>query len=143
MIQHLRIARPVSDIARSSTMYCNGLGLQILSRFEDHDGFDGVMLGTPDAHYHFEFTRCRARVVTPTPTREDLVILYIPDQDDWTQACRRMIDAGFTRVMSANSYWEVRGAVFEDADGYRTVLERAAWSVHDSARQTVAAVRDR
>jgi hypothetical protein len=25
-------------------------------RFEDHAGFDGVMLGEPGAPYHFEFT---------------------------------------------------------------------------------------
>ena len=27
-------------------MYCRGLGLQEIGRFENHDGFDGVMLGT-------------------------------------------------------------------------------------------------
>ena len=129
MIQHLRIARPVSDIARSTTMYCVGLGLQVLSRFENHDGFDGVTLGRSDAQYHFEFTRCRLHVVAPTPSREDLIVLYVPDQDDWTQACRNMVVAGFSRVTSPNPYWEVRGRAFEDADGYRTVLERAAWRV--------------
>jgi hypothetical protein len=45
MTLQLRIARPVSDLARSSDMYCRGLGLRIIASFVNHDGFDGVMLG--------------------------------------------------------------------------------------------------
>jgi hypothetical protein len=129
MIQHLRIARPVSDLSRSATMYCAGLGFRVLSSFENHDGFDGVMLGGLGAHYHFEFTRHRTHVVKPTPTTEDLFVLYIPEQDDWNQACCNMIEAGFMHVTSSNPYWESNGRTFEDADGYRTVLEHSAWTV--------------
>ena len=68
MAHHLRIARPVSDLARSVDMYCRGLGCIVLGSFEDHDGFDGVMVGAPGSQYHFEFTHCRAHPVRPTPT---------------------------------------------------------------------------
>jgi YycE-like C-terminal domain len=30
-------------------------------------------------------------------------------------------------VKAYNSYWDVRGKTFEDADGYRVVLQCAAW----------------
>jgi len=36
--------------------YHEGLGLDELSRFADHDGYTGVMLGLPGATYHLEFT---------------------------------------------------------------------------------------
>ena len=80
MFAHLRIARPVTDLERSVAMYVHGLDLQVLDRFENHDGFDGVMLGHPDLGFHFEFTLCRDDPAIPAPTREDLVVVYLPDQ---------------------------------------------------------------
>src|SRR5574340_77165 len=56
---HLRLARPVSDLARATDMYCRGLRLRVVGRFENHEGFDGVMLGIAGSGYHFEFTYCR------------------------------------------------------------------------------------
>jgi catechol 2,3-dioxygenase-like lactoylglutathione lyase family enzyme len=64
---HLRIARPVSDLERSAAMYCRGLGLAEIDRFENHEGFDGVMLGTIDLPYHLEFTYRRTHPVPPSP----------------------------------------------------------------------------
>ena len=99
----------------------------VLGNFKDHDGFDGAMLGVPGSGYHLEFTRCHAHGVTPTPTVEDLLVLYIPDESDWQTSCDNMLAAGFKQVGSFNPYWDLRGRTYEDADGYRTVLERAAW----------------
>ena len=45
MSLHLRIARPVSNLDRSVALYRHGLGLEEIGRFENHEGFDGVMLG--------------------------------------------------------------------------------------------------
>ena len=94
MTPHLRIARPVSDLRRSVDMYCRGLGLRVVDSFEDHEGFDGVMLGFEGAGYHFEFTYCRAHPVAPAPTAEDLVVLYIPDAGQWQRLC-----AGISTVL--------------------------------------------
>lgn len=124
---HMRIARPVADIARSQAMYCKGLGLHITGSFRDHDGFDGVMLGGQDLDYHFEFTRCRTHPVAPSPTPEDLVVFYLPDPADWQAACERMLGAGFREAEPFNPYWRQRGRAFEDADGYRVVLQNEAW----------------
>jgi len=38
-----------------------------------------------------------------------------------------MLAAGFAPVASFNPYWDDRGRSFEDPDGYRVVLQRAAW----------------
>jgi len=127
MAPHLRVARPVSDLARSVDMYCHGLGWRVLASFDDHAGFDGAMVGDPGGSYHFEFTQCRAHPVVPAPTAEDLAVLYICDTADWTFACARMIDAGFAVVEPFNPYWKTRGRTFEDPDGYRVVLQNDAW----------------
>ncbi|HEX5052113.1 MAG TPA: VOC family protein [Planctomycetota bacterium] len=124
---HLRIARPVSDLARSRDMYCRGLGLRVVGAFEDHEGFDGVMLAAAGDGHHFEFTSCRRHPVPPSPTVEDLVVFYVPVVAEWHRVCADMVAAGFVRVRSHNPYWEIRGRTFEDRDGYRVVVENAEW----------------
>ncbi len=126
-MNRVRIARPVTDLERSVAMYVHGLGLRVLDRFEDHAGFDGVMLGHPDLSFHFEFTHCRHDPVAPSPTPEDLVVIYLPDQGEWSEAAERMLEAGFVRSTSFNPYWQQRGQTFADHDGYRVVLQNDHW----------------
>lgn len=108
-------------------MYRDGLGMRLLGGFEDHAGFDGVMLGFDGAGWHLEFTHCRTHPVAPAPTAEDLVVLYLPETPEWEAANARMACAGFRRVDSFNPYWDARGRTWEDPDGYRVVLQGAAW----------------
>ena len=108
-------------------MYAAGLGLQVIGDFQDHAGFDGVMLGHAGAAYHFEFTYCRTHPVVPTPTPEDLIVFYLPELAEWENACANMLAAGFKQVASLNPYWDAQGRTFEDDDGYRTVLYRLDW----------------
>ena len=53
----------MSEIERTKDLYCRGLGLRVIGSFENHDGFDGMMLGVAGANYHFEFTHSRAHPV--------------------------------------------------------------------------------
>ena len=123
---HLRVARPVRDLAATVRMYCRGLGLSELGRFDDHDGFDGVMLGFPGEGYHFEFTRHRDRPVQPSRT-DDLIVFYLPDPGEWQNACIAMLEAGFAEVAALNPYWRAHGRTFVDHDGYQIVLQRERW----------------
>ena len=125
MTAHLRIARPVTVLERSVAMYSAGLNLIELGRFEDHEGFDGVMLGRRGLGWHFEFTYCRTHPITPSPTAEDLIVFYLSQPTDWREACKAMLDAGFSEAPSFNPYWRARGRTFRDPDGYRVVLEQA------------------
>ena len=127
MPPHLRIARPVSDLARSVRMYCEGLGWNVLGQFEDHDGFDGAMVGVPCAPYHFEFTLTCIGGAAPRPTSEDLGVLYLPNLQEWRQRCESLVIAGFAQAASSNPYWSARGKTFQDPDGYRVVLQNARW----------------
>jgi hypothetical protein len=109
-------------------MYRDGLGLTVLGGFDNHQGFDGVMLGMPASPYHFEFTVCRTHPVKATPTSEDLCVFYVPDPKQWLARCEAMLSAGFKPVSSFNPYWDQRGRTFEDADGYRIVIEQSEWT---------------
>lgn len=126
-IPTLRVARPSDDIDALLPFYRDGLGLNVLYRFEGHDGFDGVMLGREGAPYHFEFTRKRGHRVGRAPTDDNLLVFYHSDASDWHAAVRRMRGAGFAPVPSFNPFWDRNGATFEDPDGYRIVLQNASW----------------
>jgi catechol 2,3-dioxygenase-like lactoylglutathione lyase family enzyme len=124
----LRVARPTDDIDALLPFYRDGLGLDVLYRFQDHDGVDGVMLGAPGAPYHFEFTHTKAHPVGRAPTQDHLLVFYLPDADAWRRAVDRFRNAGFAPVAALNPYWDREGLTFEDPDGYRVVLQNAAWN---------------
>jgi hypothetical protein len=123
----LRVARPTDHLAVIAEMYATGLDFVVLAEFQDHDGFDGIILGHPQHSYHLEFTTHRGHQVGKAPTQDHLLVLYLPDQAEWEASCARMLAAGFQRVPSYNPYWEAQGQTFEDLDGYRVVLQHAAW----------------
>ena len=75
----LRVARPTDRLDEVLRFYTDGLGLIRLGAFEDHDGFDGVMLGVPGSSYHLEFTRKRGHVAGRAPTEDNLLVFYLPD----------------------------------------------------------------
>lgn len=133
MIQNVRIARPVSNLARAVEMYTRGLGLTEIGRFENHGGFDGVMLEQAGRGFHFEFTHCRTSPIKPSPTPEDLVVFYVPSSNSWRDRCEAMLKAGFAEVTPYNPYWEQRGRTFEDPDGYRVVIQQAPWKKKSTA----------
>ena len=124
----LRVARPTDNLPEIAEMYAKGLGLEALSQFADHDGFDGVILGHPQHPYHLEFTSQRQHRVGTASSKDHLLVFYLPDQDEWEETCARMLGAGFIEVPSYNPFWDNEGKTFEDLDGYRVVLQHAAWT---------------
>ena len=124
----IRIARPSDNPDALLPFYRDGLGFEVLYRFEDHDGFDGVMLGRRGAPYHFEFTRAHGHVAGKAPTQDNLVVFYIADATMWRVAVDRMTGAGYPPTPSFNPYWDIAGRTFQDADGYRVVLQHGVWS---------------
>ena len=127
MKTHLRVARPTDNLDLIVEMYRVGLDLNVLGSFKDHQGFDGIMLGKSGTQYHFEFTHHRGHKVGKAPTQDNLLVFYVPDRAEWESACARMESAGFMLMPSYNPYWDQDGRTFEDADGYRVVLENGEW----------------
>jgi catechol 2,3-dioxygenase-like lactoylglutathione lyase family enzyme len=123
----LRVARPTDRLDQVVRFYTEGLGLHILYRFENHDGFDGVMVGMPGEAYHFEFTHHQGHSVGRAPTQDNLIVFYLPEQLEWQQTIERMNAARYKPVKSYNPYWDNKGVTFEDPDGYRVVLQNDIW----------------
>ena len=120
----VRIARPTNRFDEVIAFYRDGLGMCELYRFDSHDGYDGIMLGVPDRRVHLEFTRHRDGSPCPAPTRDNLLVLYITDADQYRRLCQRMARLGHTAVEPENPYWRDISTTFEDPDGWRVVLCR-------------------
>jgi catechol 2,3-dioxygenase-like lactoylglutathione lyase family enzyme len=125
----LRVARPTDRLELVVKFYTDGLGLEILDSFKNHDEFDGVMVGIPGAAYHFEFTHHHGHSVGRAPTQDNLIVFYFEEQQEWQQAIERMKTNGYEPVKSYNPYWDRNGVTFEDPDGYRVVLQNDSWDL--------------
>jgi catechol 2,3-dioxygenase-like lactoylglutathione lyase family enzyme len=125
----LRVARPTNDLVPLRRFYVDGAGFQVLAAFEGHAGFDGLIVGHAVAPWHLEFVVEDGVRAPRAPSGDHLLVLYLPDREVWRSAGERMQREGFAPVSSHNPYWDRSGLTFEDPDGYRLVLENAAWSV--------------
>jgi YycE-like C-terminal domain len=83
----------------------------------------------PDQPYHLEFTRAQGHRAGRAPTSDNLLVFYLPDESQWSHAVARLRRAGCEPVPSFNPYWDRQGLTFEDPDGYRVVLQHAAWDL--------------
>lgn len=124
----LRIARPSNNLNQVALMYQQGFNFEVLSRFENHDGFDGIILGHPHSAYHLEFTHHRGTIVDNAPTQDNLLIWYVPSITNNQYLTDKLLNAGFIHVKSYNPYWDLNGKTFEDCDGYRIVLSLDDWA---------------
>jgi catechol 2,3-dioxygenase-like lactoylglutathione lyase family enzyme len=118
----VRIARPTARLKEVTRFYRDGLGLRVIGSFEGHAGYSGVMMGLPGNQYHLEFTAHEEGSDCPSPTKDNLLVFYIPDKgaiDCLTEHLRGM---GHHPVAPLNPYWHERGVTFEDPDGWRVVL---------------------
>lgn len=122
----LRVVRPTDDLAPLRRFYVDALRFPILYSFEDHEGFDGLIVGMPGADHHLAFTRKHGFSAGRASTAENLLVFYLEDRAEWEAAVARMQAHGFDPVEPHNPYWRANGATFEDPDGYRVVLQNSA-----------------
>ena len=123
----LRVARPTDNLPALLRFYGEGLGLEQLAAFRNHNGFDGVMLGRPQAPYHLEFTHQPGHGAGRAPTADNLLVLCPSRADEWQTTVQRLEAAGFAAAPAHNSYWDHLGRTVEGPDGSRVVLQQAEW----------------
>ncbi|MCX2739639.1 VOC family protein [Pontibacter anaerobius] len=122
-VAQVRIARPTDNLQEVERFYCQGLGLRKLGGFENHNGYDGFMLGLPGFPYHLEFTQHAHGSPCPAPTKDNLLVLYIPDPASIKRVVQRLASMGYPEVEPENPYWREKGATtIADPDGWRLVL---------------------
>jgi hypothetical protein len=124
-VAQFRVARPTNQLAKVIEFYRDGVGLKVIGSFERHNGYDGVMLGLPDARYHLEFTQHENGSPCPPPTEDNLLVFYIPNLEARDRVVARLHKMGYKTVAPENPYWENAGVTIEDPDGWRIVLQNS------------------
>jgi catechol 2,3-dioxygenase-like lactoylglutathione lyase family enzyme len=134
---HIRIARPVLDLAVSRQFYVDGLGLRALADIVGKPELgerDLLMVGPAGGHWHLELTASAQDVVIPTPTPEDLLVIYL-GRPLAAEMVAQAVEHGGSVTPAHNPYWDRGGVTICDPDGYRIVLSDQSW---DSAESRLA-----
>ncbi len=121
-VVQMRIARPTDQLEKVIAFYEKGLGLKRIGEFWEHNEFNGVMYGMPDANVHLEFTSHRAGTPCPAPTKDNLLVFYLPNWDIISIVASRLKEMGYPEAEAENPYWGDAGITIEDPDGWRIVL---------------------
>lgn len=117
-----RIARPTNQLDALKKFYTEGLGLPVIGEFKGHQGYDGIMIGLPDNRYHLEFTQNVHDTVILKPTKENLLVFYYDNSDNYEEANQRLKHLNCFPVKPENPYWEGKSETYEDPDKWRIVL---------------------
>jgi catechol 2,3-dioxygenase-like lactoylglutathione lyase family enzyme len=129
---HIRIARPTSQLPELIEFYCDGLGLDRIDGFRNHQGFSGVMIGLPGTDLHMEFTSHKdelEELVGQAPTQDNLLVFYLPDSATCDRIADRMAAAGHLTVEPVNPYWaDAKALTYQDPDGWRVVVVPTPYS---------------
>jgi hypothetical protein len=56
------------------------------------------------------------------PSRDNLLVLYIPDRAELEKLRQRLVERGYSDVAPENPYWLGQSVTIEDPDGWRVVL---------------------
>ncbi|MEU9195075.1 VOC family protein [Streptomyces hundungensis] len=126
---HVRVARPSRDLAAAERFYVDGLGLDVQWRSAEHvpGEHDLLMVGPTGGSWHFELTRDPEHPLEPTPTVDDLFVIYLGAPVD-EALIDRLVASGGIRVPAHNPYWDEHGVTVTDPDGYRLVLCSRTWT---------------
>ncbi|EAL11627.1 prolyl endopeptidase [Bacillus cereus G9241] len=61
----------------------------------------------------------------PAPTKDNLLVFYMPNKDEIEKIVNRLSNMGYHEVEPENPYWIEKGITIEDPDGWRIVLMNA------------------
>jgi catechol 2,3-dioxygenase-like lactoylglutathione lyase family enzyme len=117
-----RSARPTNDLRALERFYVEALGCARLASFEDHEGFDGLIVGATDGAWQVEFVREHGVVAPRAPTHEHLLVFYVTDRAALAERESALRAAGHAPAEPHNPYWLRHGVTFADPDGYPVVI---------------------
>lgn len=121
-----RIARHTNQLDPIIQFYTKIIGLKVLGKFENHNGYDGVFIGLPDGlnqinGWHLEFT---VSWIQPhhQPDADDLLVFYPKSQAEFALIVKRINQANLKPISPQNPYWKKHGITLLDPDGYGVVI---------------------
>lgn len=118
---HFRVARHTNDLEAVKKFYVNILKFKLLGSFENHDSYNGVFLGFPNADWHLEFTTSDEKAIHQF-NDDDILVLYPQTEKIYDSVLKNILENGIMLLTPKNPYWIENGKMFLDPDGYRVVI---------------------
>jgi catechol 2,3-dioxygenase-like lactoylglutathione lyase family enzyme len=115
-----RYARHTNSLKPIIDFYTNILGFKILFSFENHNGYNGAMLGKSGLNWHLEFTES-GTTADHTFDEEDILVFY-PEKDDYQEIIKNIRTNHIPIIKAKNPFWEDNGVMIKDPDGHRIII---------------------
>jgi catechol 2,3-dioxygenase-like lactoylglutathione lyase family enzyme len=120
----IRFARHTTNLQRMLNFYCGLLGLELITRFENHEGYDGIILGDGSNNWEVEFTSS-GDAPSHIPGTDDILVFYFDSREKYNSMLEKLKQEGLKQLIPSNPYWEIHGMTIADPDGFRVVISIA------------------
>lgn len=117
---NFRLARHTTDLRKIQNFYQAILGLDLLSSFSNHHGYDGIFLGKYNATWHLEFTTSGKEPEHITD-EDDFLVFYVSSHEQ-SMIKQKCLDNDIPILKAKNPYWNQNGLVISDPDNYRIII---------------------
>lgn len=114
-------ARHTNQLESLVDFYTKIIGLEVLGRFENHSGYDGVFLGYPSAEWHLEFTQSTEQVKHAFD-EDDCLVFYPTNHATYLKILSNIEFKGIPQEKAKNPYWNKNGVSIKDPDGYSVIV---------------------
>ena len=118
-----RYARHTQKIESLIYFYTSVLNFEILGKFENHDGYDGVFLGIKGENWHLEFTQNEEKPQSHFD-EDDALVLYPKTQETYEEILENLKKFEVPLLEPKNPYWRDKGVCFEDCDHYKIIISK-------------------
>ncbi|MFV8364416.1 VOC family protein [Flavobacterium sp. ZT3P35] len=121
----LRVARHTNDLEKIKVFYLSILEFELLGSFNNHDLYDGILIGNSNLDWHFEFTQSNENAEHHFD-EDDILVLYPETRSKYNSMINNVLNSNTSIITSKNPYWndpEVSGGkMFLDPDGFRIII---------------------
>lgn len=118
-----RCARHTQKIESLIYFYTSVLNFEILGKFENHDGYDGVFLGIKGENWHLEFTQNTKKPLSKFD-EDDALVFYPKTQESYDGILENLKKFEVPILQPKNPYWRDKGICFEDCDYYKIIISK-------------------
>lgn len=116
-----RYARHTQNLEKLIYFYTSVLEFEVIGKFEDHNGYDGVFLGKADENWHLEFTQ-DGNVPESKSDDDDILVFYPETLEEFQKILANIEYHKVPTLTPKNSYWKENGICFEDCDHYKIII---------------------
>lgn len=116
-----RFARHTQKIESLVYFYTSILNFEVLGKFENHDGYDGVFLGIEGQNWHLEFTQNAEKPLSQFD-EDDALVFYPETTEKFDEILENLKKFEVPILQPKNPYWKENGICFEDCDHYKIIV---------------------